>query len=79
MPVGKALMVIDLLLCLQVLTSVEISTGILPAAMDNLLKDIAILFLHSVFTPVVPLVLVEAEAVSGAAHFVREHVVGWGL
>ena len=44
--------------------------------MDNLVQDIAILFLYSVFTPVVPLVLVEAEAVSWAANLA---LVGWGL
>ena len=35
--------------------------------------------LNSVFTPVVPLVLVEAKAVGWAAYFALEHVVGWGL
>ena len=79
MPVGGSFVVTYLLLYLQVLCSVEIPIGILPAAMDSLVQDIAILFLHSVFAPVVPLVLVQAEAVGGAAHFISEHVVGWGL
>ena len=48
-------------------------------AMNSLVQDIAILFLHSVFTPVVPLVLVEAEAVGRAAHVVFQHVMGWAL
>ena len=73
-------MVIDLRLRLRVLCFSEaLPFGILPTAMDNLMQDIAVLFLHSVFTPVVPLVLVEAEAVSWAANLALEHVVGWGL
>ena len=66
MPMGESFVVTNLFLNLQVLCSVEISVGILPATMDSLVQDIAILFLHSVFTPVVPLVLVQAEAVGGA-------------
>ena len=62
MPVGESFVVTDLLLYLQVLCSVEIPIGILPAAVDSLVQDIAILFLHSVFAPVVPLVLGTLQA-----------------
>ena len=80
MPAGEAFVVIDLRLRLRVLCFVEaFPIGILPATMDNLVQDIAFLLLYSVFTPVVPLMLVEAEAVSWAAYFTFKHVVGWGL
>ena len=80
MPAGEAFVVVDLRLRLRVLSFVEaLPVGILPAAMDNLVQDIAVLLLYSVFTPVVPLMLVKAEAVSWAAYFTRKHVVGWGL
>ena len=65
MPAGEAVVVVDLRLRLRVLCFVEaLPIGILPAKMDNLVQDIAFLLLYSVFTPVVPLMLVEAEAVS---------------
>ena len=80
MPASEAFVVVDLRLCLRVLSFLEVlPIGILPATMDNLVQDITILLLYSVFTPVVPLMLVEAEAVSWAAYFALEHVVGWGL
>ena len=40
MPVGESFVVTNLFLNLQVLCSVEISVGILPAAMDSLVQDI---------------------------------------
>ena len=80
MPAGEAVVVVDLRLRLRVLCFCEaLPIGILPATMDDPVKDIAFLLLYSVFTPVVPLMLVEAEAVSRAAYFTPERVVGWGL
>ena len=80
MPAGEAIVVVDLCLRLRVLCFSEVlPIGVLPATMDNPVQGITVLFLHSVFTPVVPLMLVEAEAVSWAAYFALEHVVGWGL
>ena len=56
MPAGEAVVVVDLRLRLRVLCFVEaLPIGILPATMDNLVQDIAVLLLYSVFTPVVPL------------------------
>ena len=73
MPAGQAIVVVDLRLRLRVLCFVEaLPIGVLPATMDNLLQDIAVLLLYSVFSPVVPLVLLEAEAVSWAAYFALE-------
>ena len=61
MPAGEAIVVVDLRLRLRVLCFGEaLPIGVLPATMDNLVQDIAVLLLYSVFTPVVPLVLVEA-------------------
>ena len=80
MPAGEAFVVVDLRLRLRVLCFVEaLPIGVLPATMDNLVQDIAVLLLYSVFTPVVPLMLIEAEAASWAAYFALGHVVGWGL
>ena len=80
MPAGEAVVVVDLRLRLRVLCFFEVlPIGVLPATMDNLVQDITVLLFYSVFTPVVPLMLVEAEAVGWAAYFVLEHVMGWGL
>ena len=58
MPAGEAGVVVDLRLRLRVLCFSEaLPFGILPATMDNLVQDIAILFLYSVFTPHVSIVV----------------------
>ena len=53
MPAGEAFVVVDLRLRLRVLCLVEaFPIGISPATMDNLMQDITVLLLYSVFTPV---------------------------
>ena len=52
MSLGEALVIVDLCLCLQVLSFFEsLPVWILPAAMDSLVQDVAIL---SGFNPLVP-------------------------